>query len=128
MNKKLKKTFIKHYIAYFETIKRTCKWISFFLKMTFFSKFLTWTLIKCYEKNFLKTFLKIFWRIFLKYFPKSIQKASGCGSCYPICTYWTISNAFHTIVLLTTIDQLLVIQWNPQSEEGLVIGNCGKFC
>jgi hypothetical protein len=72
--------------------------------------------------------LRFFLRIFFKYFPKSSKKANGCGSCYLVCTYWIISNAFHTIILLTTIDQLLFIQWSPQCKEGLVIGNCGKFC
>ncbi len=46
MNKKLTKTFIRHYNVCFLIVKALVNGFQFFLKMTFFTKFLTWALIK----------------------------------------------------------------------------------
>jgi hypothetical protein len=98
INNKLLKTFIKHYNMCFLAIKWFINKLQFFWKLHIF-----WNLLhKHWHNNILKIYKKI-WRIFEDFLknifknipPKAIPKASGCNSCYLICTQYYMKIGFN---------------------------------
>jgi hypothetical protein len=87
MNYKLSKAFIKQYNTCFLAPKWFINQLQFFWKLHIF-----WNLLhKHWHNNTLKNW-RLFWRLFKDFLknipPKAIPKASGCNSCYPVCTQY----------------------------------------